>query len=98
MTRSLYGSQYDDFWYIDGVLKAQVYSPTIGWINEVGLESYSAPASILYYPTYGLQYQHNEGSWTNWAGFDSSKTDTASHMCGIWDSATSWSAAENQCG
>jgi len=96
ITRAYTGSQYDDFWYLDGTLKSQVYSPTVGYEDSVGLESYSSPASVNYYASYSLQYQHNEGAWTNWSGFDASGTGT--HMCGIWDSATSWSAAENQCG
>jgi hypothetical protein len=93
ISRAFNGTNYYDYWYLDGSLKASVYSPSRGVYDVAGLESWSSQSSVAGYATYNLQDQHNEGSFVNWSGEDAIRID--SYMCGTWVSATSWDSGES---
>jgi hypothetical protein len=81
-------------WLIDGVTKETQPASTGRYIST-GLESYSGAAGVNTYTHNTLQRTTNGSqTWVDWAGFDASSV-TGAGMCGGWNSATSWRAAEN---
>jgi hypothetical protein len=93
IARAFNGTNYYDYWYLDGVQKAAVYSPSRGVSVVAGLESWSSASTVAGYATDNLKYQLNEGSFNNWSGEDTRRIDGS--MCGLWISATSWDSGEN---
>lgn len=87
-----FGSAYG--FLIDGVQKGSQATST-GVYDQSGLESYSTNAVIGTYTHGNLRRTTDSGGWTSWAGFDATKL-TGAGMCGGWNSATVWRAAENQ--
>jgi len=62
------------------------------WLTA-GLESYDSGASVPKFTDRSLSRTTNEGSWVLWAGFD--QWLISAGMCGGWDYAYQWRAAEN---
>jgi len=79
---------YTDMGYVDyngNVMTANVL--------QAGLETYDVNAVIPSHTYTSLRYTVNEGSWIYWAGFDGWSIDPG--LCGGWNTASTWRAAEN---
>lgn len=64
-----------------------------GSSSQVGLESYDSGAVAPMHTYRDLKFSVNDGALQAWAGFDKKSVDAA--MCGGWDYAYQWRAAEN---
>ena len=93
VSRSFTGTNYYDFWTLDGQNKASLLSLQRGAYVQAGLESYSSNATVSGYTNNTLKYQKNEGSFVNWAGRDANIVNPS--MCGSWASDTSWNSGEH---
>lgn len=79
---------------VDGVHKMTLVWQITGLFDSVGLESYDGHAVAGSHTYRQLSRQINEGAWELWAGFDNKRVD-GPEMCGGWNSASEWRAAEN---
>jgi hypothetical protein len=93
ISRSFNGTNYYDYWQLDGTTKASLQSFQRGAYVSAGLESYSSPATVASYTSNTLKYQQFEGAFLSWAGRDTQ--GVGSSMCGSWASATSWTSGEH---
>lgn len=79
---------------IDGTVKGSMTWADQGARVRTGLESYGGSAVVTKYKQSDLKSTIDQGSWTNWSGFDGSIVD-APEMCGGWNTASSWRSSEN---
>jgi hypothetical protein len=94
MIRRLNGTNVQ--FIIDGVIKSGL---TESWPTavrvEAGIESYAVNASV-YYGTFALAAQRNDGAFQPWAGRDFAEKIGAI-MCGKWTADTTYRSGINAC-
>lgn len=91
ISRAFDGTANRYYFAVDNITKGTLYSERTFARVEAGLESLAGSADVIF-STGLLEYQKNNGAFSDWSGKDAKVVDN--NMCGQWNFDTTWQSGE----